>query len=73
MRRKKEIIRGIRILLKAKDLSPKEEKRLQVYLEKKKQLDAIPQQPCKNPKCDVMVPVPMVYCSSTCWREHNEH
>lgn len=56
--------------MKAENLTPKEERRLRVFLEKKKNLDATPQQKCKNPKCDKMIPIPTVFCSSICWRAY---
>jgi len=70
VRHKKEIIRRISTLLKAKNLSPKEEKRLRIYLEKKRKLDAMPQQLCKNPKCDKMIPIPAEFCSTDCRQEY---
>jgi len=67
--RKKIEIRGINRLLKLtkKERTKKENKRVKEFLQKKKALDAMPQQPCKN--CDKMIPCPTEYCSSKCRRE----
>jgi len=37
-------------------------------LRRKREIKFGKEQKCKNPKCDNMVPIPMSFCSSTCWR-----
>ena len=36
---------------------------------KKKQSKPLSQQPCKN-GCGKLIPIPMQFCSSKCWREY---
>jgi len=67
MRKKVEKLRSIYVLLETKNLSKKEKRRVAIFLEKKKVLDALPHQPCEN--CGKMIPSPSEYCSSKCGRE----
>lgn len=39
-------------------------------MRKKREIKFGKEQKCKN--CDKMIPIPMVYCSSICWRECND-